>query len=262
MRGNAHGGFEVGFSLVRRVMVHLHGSAPDIAAGKARRRGNRLIGYILQQLHVATLRRYLRQFLLGAQPGGIQVHCLAKALLSQSIVALPQRRHAQPVLDESVLGVVLGALHEGIYGIARLAIVEQHDSVQSRNFRILGVLLHQAGDHGFRGRVVLDLKKNANVSLLHRRILGILRGQACKLGLGLVHLPGAFEVVCQDANALGIVGQVIRGLAEDLFDSRPIALQQNNLGQAFPSRKAFGVRCDCIPAGLFSVLQAAVAGIE
>ena len=67
---------------------------------------------------------------------------MTKALFGQIAIALGQRSFAQPVLQEGVFGKILRCIHQGIYGVTRLAIIQQHDSVQPRDFWILGVLLH------------------------------------------------------------------------------------------------------------------------
>ena len=174
---HAHGGFQVGFGLIHCVAALLHNGAPNIAVDKARRRRDRLVGHLAQQIHIAALGCDTRQFLLCIQRRRIQIFRLTKALFSQGAIALGLRGLAQPELQEGVLGVILGGILQGIHGIARLAIVQQYDSVQSGHFRILGIVLHQPGNHGLCGGKILDLKKNANVSLLHRSIFGILGGQ-------------------------------------------------------------------------------------
>jgi DNA-directed RNA polymerase len=78
----------------------------------------------------------------------IQLRSLTKALLGQAAIALGQRSLAQPVLNESIRRSIIDRRLESIDGVIRLAVVEQHNSVQHGNLRILAVLFHQLCDYG------------------------------------------------------------------------------------------------------------------
>ena len=113
---------------------------------------------------------------------------LTKALFGQAAIAFGQRGLAQPELNEGVFGRVIGSPLKSIDRVICLAAIEQDNSVQHRDLGIFAVLFHQLGNHGLGGGKVTDLKQNADVSLLHRDILGVLLGQACELRPGLVNL--------------------------------------------------------------------------
>ena len=90
-------------------MPHLHHGTPHVAARKVRRRGDRLVSHIRQQIHITALTCDSRQFLLCIQRSRIQLCRLTKARLRQVAIALRQRRLAQPVLDEGILWRIFGA---------------------------------------------------------------------------------------------------------------------------------------------------------
>jgi len=150
------------------------------------------------------LQRDAGQFLFCLQTPGIERGRLQKALFRQVHIAFGERGAAEPVLQKRVLRRALDGFLQGIHGVARLSTVQQDNAIETRDFRILGVLLHQRGDHGLGGAEVLHLKQHPHVTRLHGNVLGILGGQVGELGFGLVELSGAGVIIRQNTHALGL----------------------------------------------------------